>query len=417
MNMKAFSNFVNIFIISFLFSFITTTPTYEEYSSVFLNKIRIGSQSKEISLIVDTLSSKTQLFTNSKRPYSTEIEKGRKSDVFIDKVSFAGEVIKSFPFNLCIDDTKLNDRTIQGELGLGIDHDNSNDLIDVLYDNQIISSKVIEVDFEEGDNYNSVVINLSPKIDQFTYCDLTKRRNLYSDDLYYDAWICELSHMVIGSTKKDLTWNNTIEVKGEVAFDSRTKYIYIPKYYIKYITNLWKLDPKECKLIHALGSDEKFYSCSLKMKDKIFDMKSIYFVIGGYGFRLKAPDLFVNDGKNLKCVIRFFNDERDNMWILGVPFLREYKTIFDYKNARIGFKGGDILDFKKDYEKWTKEAKEESKFFKGYTWEKIVMIIGTIVGTLIILYVMFWLYRNCKRLQPKYHIELNENYDKKEFYH
>ena len=415
--MKVFPNLLNFFIIYSFFSCITTTPTYEDYSSVFLNKIRIGTQSKEISLIVDTLSSKTKLFTNSKRPYATEIEKGRKSDVLIDKVSFAGEVIKSFPFNLGIDDTKLNDRRIQGQLGLGIDHDNSNDLIDILYDNQIISSKILEVDFQEEDSENSVVINLNPKVDQFTFCNLTKRSNLYSDDLYYDAWTCELSHMVIGSTKQELYWNNTIEVKGEAAFDSRTKYIYIPKYYIKYITNLWRLDPNECKLIHALGSDEKFYSCSLKMKDKIFDMRSIYFVMGGYGFRLKAPDLFVNDGKNLKCVIRFFNDERDNLWILGIPFLREYKTIFDYKNGRIGFKGGDILDFKKDYERWIKEAKEDSKFFKGYTWEKVVMIIGTIVGTLIILYVMFWLYRNCKREKPKYHIELNENYDKKEFYH
>ena len=150
--MKIFPKLLNIFIIYSLFSFITTTPTYEEYSSVFLNKIRIGAQSKEISLIVDTLSPKTKLFTNSKRPYATEIEKGRKSDVLIDKVSFAGEVIKSFPFNLGIDNTKLNDRKIQGQLGLGIDHDNSNDLIDILYDNDIISSKVLEVDFEEGDN-------------------------------------------------------------------------------------------------------------------------------------------------------------------------------------------------------------------------------------------------------------------------
>ena len=153
------------------------------------------------------------------------------------------------------------------------------------------------------------------------------------------------------------------------------------------------------------------------MKDKIFDMRSIYFVMGGYGFRLKAPDLLVNDGKNLKCIIRFFNDERDNMWVLGIPFLREYKTIFDYKNGKIGFKGGDILDFKKDYERWIKEEKENSRFFKGYTSEKVVAIIGTIFGTLIILYIMFWLYRNCKREKPKCHIELNENYDKKEFSH
>ena len=418
--MKVFFKLLNFLIISTLFILIKTTPSYEEYSKLFLDKIRIGSQSKEISLILSTLTSKTVLFTNSKRPYAQEIQRGRKSDVLIDKVSFAGQKIESFPFNLAIDETKLNNKDIQGIFGLGIDKEKTNDLIDILYDNQLITSKVIELDIEEGDKEDRAVLNLSPSTNDFTYCDLSKKKILSSDDFYYEAWICDLSHMVIGSTKADLVWKNTIEVKGEVAFDSRTKYIYIPKDYMKYITNLWNINSAECKLVHILSNDEKFYSCSLGMKNRISDMQSIYFVIGGYGYRLKANDLFENDGKHLNCVIRFFNDDK-NLWILGVPFLREYKTIFDFDNAKIGFKGGDILNFKQDYDKWTKEVAEKenqffNEYFKGYSWEKIIMIIGTIVGSLIILYVMFWLYRNCDRQNSKYHIELKEQYDKKEFY-
>lgn len=418
--MKVFSKLLNFLIISILFILIKTTPSYEEYSKLFLDKIRIGSQSKEISLILSTLTSKTVLFTNSKRPYAQEIQRGRKSDVLIDKVSFAGQKIESFPFNLAIDETKLNNKDIQGIFGLGIDKEKTNDLIDILYDNQLITSKVIELDIEEGDKEDRVVLNLSPSTNDFTYCDLSKKKILSSDDFYYEAWICDLSHMVIGSTKADLVWKNTIEVKGEVAFDSRTKYIYVPKDYMKYITNLWNINSAECKLVHILSNDEKFYSCSLGMKNRISDMQSIYFVIGGYGYRLKANDLFENDGKHLNCVIRFFNEDK-NLWILGVPFLREYKTIFDFDNAKIGFKGGDILNFKQDYDKWTKEVAEKenqffNEYFKGYSWEKIIMIIGTIVGSLIILYVMFWLYRNCDRQNSKYHIELKEQYDKKEFY-
>ena len=418
--MKVFSKLLNFLIISTLFILIKTTPSYEEYSKLFLDKIRIGSQSKEISLILSTLTSKTVLFTNSKRPYAQEIQRGRKSDVLIDKVSFAGQKIESFPFNLAIDETKLNNKDIQGIFGLGIDKEKTNDLIDILYDNQLITSKVIELDIEEGDKEDRVVLNLSPSTNDFTYCDLSKKKILSSDDFYYEAWICDLSHMVIGSTKADLVWKNTIEVKGEVAFDSRTKYIYVPKDYMKYITNLWNINSAECKLVHILSNDEKFYSCSLGMKNRISDMQSIYFVIGGYGYRLKANDLFENDGKHLNCVIRFFNDDK-NLWILGVPFLREYKTIFDFDNAKIGFKGGDILNFKQDYDKWTKEVAEKenqffNEYFKGYSWEKIIMIIGTIVGCLIILYVMFWLYRNCDRQNSKYHIELKEQYEKKKFY-
>ena len=416
--MRSFCIILNTFIICcFVKTFISSTPSYEEYTSVFLDKIRIGSQYKEISLILNTISTKILLYTNSKRPYAREIQRGRKSDVLIDKISFDGQTIESFPFNLGLDETKLNNINIQGEFGLGIDRQNSTDLVDILYDNQIIHSKVIGLELKEDDKEDKVILDLNPKIEDYSYSELSAKRDLDPDDFYYDSWICDLSHFVIGSTKKELVWNNTIEVDGEVAFDSRTKYIYIPKEYMKYISNLWNINSAECKLIHDIESDEKYYSCTQGMKNKIYEMPSIYFIIGGNGYRLKAQDLFENDGKNLICVIRFYNDDK-NLWILGVPFLREYKIIFDYNRGKIGFKGGDILNFQKDYEKWTHEDRiKDSKYFYGFSCEKIMMIIGTIVGSLIILYVMFWLYRNCNRERQKYHIELNEQYDKKEFYH
>jgi len=161
--MKVFFKLLNFLIISTLFILIKTTPSYEEYSKLFLDKIRIGSQSKEISLILSTLTSKTVLFTNSKRPYAQEIQRGRKSDVLIDKVSFVGQKIESFPFNLAIDETKLNNKDIQGIFGLGIDKEKTNDLIDILYDNQLITSKVIELDIEEGDKEDRAVCRADRK--------------------------------------------------------------------------------------------------------------------------------------------------------------------------------------------------------------------------------------------------------------
>ena len=426
--MKFFHAFLYIFIISFLFTFIITTPSYEDYTAAFLDTIRIGSQSKQISLILNTLSSKTVLFTNSKRPYAQQIQRGRKSDILIDKVSLEGEKIDSFPFNLEIDDTQLNNANIQGEFGLGIDKENTCDLVDILHDNKIIASKVIgfELQEEEGDKEDKFVLDLEPKVSDYTFCELTSKKFLSSDDFYNEAWISDISHIVIGSTKKDLVWNNTIEVSSKVAFDSRTKHVYIPKDYMKYITNLWNINSIDCKIVHDKESDEQYFKCDKSAKSKILDMPSIYFVIDGYAFRLEAPDLFEIqiDKKYINCLIRFY-DHNDNLWILGVPFLREYKTVFDYDEGRIGFKGGHVVNFKEEYEKWQKEVEEkekeeeESSFFKNgfYSWEKIIMIIGAIIGTLIILYVMYWLYRNCRRETSKYHIELNEQYDKKEFYH
>ena len=419
--MKITFIFIHLFIILLLFTFITTgNPSYEEYTELYIDNIRIGSQSKLISLILNTISSKTVLFTNSKRPYAQQIQKGRKSDVLIDKVSIAGEKIDSFPFNLQIDDTQLNNINIQGELGLGIDKEKTCDLVDVLYDNDLISSKVIELELIEGqgDNDDKVALNLEPKVSDFRFCDLASKKFLSSNDFYYESWICDLSHIILGSTKKDLLWNNTIEVKGKVAFDTRTKYVYIPKDYMKHITNEWNINDIDCKVVHDEESDEKYYSCDKSVKSKIFNMPSIYFIMDGYGFRLEAPDVFEIDGKKINCLIRFYNDNND-LWVLGIPFLREYKTVFDYEKKKIGFNGGTIVNYQKEYEKYTKEVekKEKEGFFSSYSWEKIIMIIGAIIGTLIILYVMFWLYRNCRRQTSKYHIELNEQYDKKEFYH
>lgn len=414
--MKLINRNLKIFIITSLLSLIKESPSYEEYSTVFLDKIHIGSQSKEISLIINTLTSKTVLFTNSKRPYAQEIQRGRKSDVLIDKITFAGQVIESFPFSLEIDETKLNNKDIQGEFGLGIDKENSNDLIDTLYDNQVIHSKTVEIHIEEEKDKDRLIMKFDQKISDYAFCDLLPKKNMDENDYYYEAWICELSHIVVGSTKADLVWNRTKEINGEVTIDSRTKYIYIPKEFMKIISKYWEINENECKLVHDLESDEKYFSCAKSVEKQIYDMHSLYLVIGGYGYRLKAKDLFEDDGKHFNCLIRFINDEK-NLWILGLPFLREFKTVLDFNGTRMGFNGEDIINFKEDYKKWAEEvAEKESELIYGYSGEKIVMIIGTIIGTLIILYVAFWLFRNCRREKPKYHIELNEQYDKKEFY-
>ena len=105
--MKALPPILNIFIIINIFSMILSNPSYEDYSIIFIDKFKIGSHSKEINLILNSIISHSILFTNSKRDYSEEIQKNRKSDVLIDKLNFKGEIIPSFPFTLKLDETKL----------------------------------------------------------------------------------------------------------------------------------------------------------------------------------------------------------------------------------------------------------------------------------------------------------------------
>lgn len=412
--MKDFKALLTLSIISVLCHFSINNPSYERYTSLFFDNVKIGDPSKEISLILNTVSTQSVLFTNEKRPYYQEIQKEKRTNIFKDKVSFDGHVVKSFKFNLEVDDTNLNNKAIQGELGLGIDDKNTSEFINNLYDSKLINSRAIEIDFKELEKEDKVTLNFSPNKKSFNYCNISSKRFLADDDYYHNAWIVKLSHIILGSTKKELTWDNAIEVDGHATFDSKTKYIYIPKEYMKNIEKAWNIN--ECKLVHDSESDEKYYSCTEDIESKLNTMNSIYFVMGGYGYKLRAQDLFEHDGKKFHCLIRFYNDE-NNLWILGAPFLINYNLVLDYDNTKVGLNGESIINYTEEYEKYEKEIEEQKKgFFEKYTWEKVLVIIGTIVGILIIIYVMFWLYRNFRREKPKYHIELNEQYDKKEIY-
>ena len=169
--MKDLFKFLNILIIASIFQIISSNPSYEDYTFLFLEKFKIGPHSKEINMILNSITSKSILFTNSKRDYSDEIAKKRNSDVLIDKVNFNGEIIPSFPFNLKLDETKLNNPKIQGEFGLGIDNENSNVLVDTLYENKILKEKILEIEVLEENKKDILYLNFAPKINEFTFCD------------------------------------------------------------------------------------------------------------------------------------------------------------------------------------------------------------------------------------------------------
>jgi hypothetical protein len=412
--MKAFISLINIFIALNIFSSIITNPSYEEYSFLFLEKFKIGPKSKEINMILNSITSKSVLFTNSKRDYSQEIQRNRKSDVLIDKLNFNGEIIPSFPFNLKLDETKLNNPKIQGEFGLGIDKDNSNVLVDTLYENKILKDKILEIEVLQEKNKDVLFLNFEPNMNGFTYCDLTSKLN--ENNFYSQAWICNISHVIIGSDKGELTWNKTIEVEGKAVFDTRTKYIYVPKNYMKYISTIWDINGEGCKIVLDEESDEKFFQCNSTMEKSIYSMPSIYFIIDGYGYRLKPEHLFEKDGENFIGLIRFINEEED-LWVLGIPFLREYKLLLDYNKTRVGLSGENVMNYKEEYEKWQVDtAEKKSKLFSGYTCETIIFIIGTIIGLCIISYVVFWLYRNWRRANNKYKLHEEIQFKKEEIY-
>ena len=89
----------------------------------------------------------------------------------------------------------------------------------------------------EEDSKDALYLEFEPKINNYYFADLSSRDD-FEDFLYSEGWICDLSHIIFGSNKKELSFNNSLEIKGKVVFDTRTKYIYIHKNYLKYIQRI-----------------------------------------------------------------------------------------------------------------------------------------------------------------------------------
>ena len=257
------------------------------YTYPLLYTVRIGSQSTEIKLLLNSFISNNLLFTNSNRKYFKEISEGRKSDAFLDKLEFNGQIIPDFPFTLILDNTGFNLQEIQGEFGLGIDKDNKNDLVENLFFNQIITERKLIL--ETSKDLKSVEINLNTELtaNEFKFCNLTRKSDL--DSIYSQAWVCDLTHIIeiednrVKSNTESI-FENANPIEARAVFDTRQKYIILPTKYLEILSHFFGL--KNCKIIKEKFEGEKYFQCNNK-KSLINDKKSLYFIIDGYALYLK----------------------------------------------------------------------------------------------------------------------------------
>ena len=368
----------------------------ENYTMPYLFSVRIGRQSTEISLLLNSFSSNNILFTNSNRKYSKEISSKRKMDVFMDKLEFNAHIIQDFPFSLILDNTELNSQGIQGEFGLGIDKDNRNDLIEILFSNQVISKRKLLLE-TSNDLKPKIRTNTESVANNFKYCNLTRKSDL--DNLYEESWICELSHLIKEeeNLENKTIWENAKLIMARAVFDTRQRNIILPIKYLDNFKDYWNLE--KCEEVYNHTLNEKYFKCDKRS----FDQKPIYFVIDGYGLKFTFDDLFIIDGKFKRSIISFTNTiSNSNLFIFGMPLFKKYNIMLDFENKRVGFKGENIIDFKKDYNKWKEEKSiikisESNVISVSWTNERTILIIGTTVGILIILYILFYVIRSFKR--------------------
>lgn len=101
-----------------------------------------------------------------------------------------------------------------------------------------------------------------------------------------------------------------------------------------------------------------------------------------------------------------FRKENNNIWTFGYPFIKNYEIRFDYDEKIVGIKGKNILNFTKEY---LEEYEGNQSFLKKISSDKKAMIGAVIIGSLILIFILFFIFRSLTNKSPKLHSELIED--------
>ena len=371
----------------FLFNLINFIITKEEnelrdHSSLLFN-LAIGENNTNISMLFNTFTTNLTLFSNANRKYALEINNKRNHTYLIDSLTINEVILPNLVFDIEIDPTDFNDDSIQGEIGLGINLEGKNEFINLLYNNKIIFQKELIIGAK-------TILDTYLVTDKYYFMNLTDKSDL--PNIYHDSWIVEQSHILTGTSKKELMWNNSEEINARAIFDSSSKYIYLPIGYLNLILDIWNLNLTKCPLIED-ESKVKYIQCNNTKKDYFKNIKPIYFIFEGYALPFTAEELFEDIGDNKFQSLVRFREENYDIWTFGIPLFKKYKVWLKYEKKMIGFNAENVLDFNKDYIEW---RKENERILNKASNDKKIVIIGAVMGSMILLTILFCLIKSSR---------------------
>ena len=288
-----------IFLIFFSF-FINYThslkPLQNKSHTPLLFDVLIGQNNTRIKMLFNTFTTNQTLYSDSNRKYALTINQKRNHSFITESITINEMPLSNFNFYLKIDPTEFNDQTIQGEFGLGINLAGHNDFINILYNNKIIFQKELILG-------RATILDTYLVTDKYYFANLTDKNDL--PEKYHDSWIVEQSHILTGTSKKELVWNNSEEINARAIMDSSSKYIYLPIGYLNLILDIWNLNMTKCPIIED-ESKIKYIQCTDINKEYFKNIKPIYFIFEGHALPFSAEDLFGNLGDNkFESLVRF----------------------------------------------------------------------------------------------------------------
>lgn len=373
---------IPLILLCYMINFIYSLEETENKSHTsLLFGVQIGENNTQIKMLFNTFTTNQTLYSNSNRKYALKINQKRNHSYITEHITINEIIIPNFDFNIKIDPTNFNDNSIQGEFGLGINLEGKNHFINTLYNNKIIFQKELIIGPQ-------TILDTYLITDKYYFANTTDKKDL--PEKYHDSWIVEQSHILTGTSAKELVWNNSEEINARAVFDSSSKYIYLPIGYFNLILDIWNLNMTKCPIIED-GEKVKYIRCNDATKDYFKNIKPIYFIFEGYALPFSAEELFEDIGDNkFESLVRF-RDENYDIWTFGVPLFSKYKVWLKYDKKLIGFNGKNILDFHKDYVLW---RKENEKLLNKTSNDKKIVIIGAVMGSMVLLTILFFLIKS-----------------------
>ena len=373
---------IPLILLCYMINFIYSLEETENKSHTsLLFGVQIGENNTQIKMLFNTFTTNQTLYSNSNRKYALKINQKRNHSYITEHITINEIIIPNFDFNIKIDPTNFNDNSIQGEFGLGINLEGKNHFINTLYNNKIIFQKELIIGPQ-------TILDTYLITDKYYFANTTDKKDL--PEKYHDTWIVEQSHILTGTSAKELVWNNSEEINARAVFDSSSKYIYLPIGYFNLILDIWNLNMTKCPIIED-GEKVKYIRCNDATKDYFKNIKPIYFIFEGYALPFSAEELFEDIGDNkFESLVRF-RDENYDIWTFGVPLFSKYKVWLKYDKKLIGFNGKNILDFHKDYVLW---RKENEKLLNKTSNDKKIVIIGAVMGSMVLLTILFYLIKS-----------------------
>jgi hypothetical protein len=163
---------------------------------------------------------------------------------------------------------------------------------------------------------------------------------------------------------------------------------------------IWPLNKSDCKEYDNEFNETILYCNFNLLPNQINDINNLIFVFDGIGYEIKNEDLFEKINENFFVSLIKFRKEKNNIWTMGFPFLKNFDLMLDYENKKIGIKNNNnnnnnnnnIFNYTEDYLKW---KKENENFLNININDKKIMIAGMIIGSLVLICMMIWIIRKC----------------------